>query len=54
MPLAFIDERLIAIVVERRALALFVVCHAVLGDSIPNSVDERLGPLLAVAFEQDW
>ena len=33
-------------VFERRALALFVVCHAVSGDSIPNSVDERLGSLL--------
>ena len=33
-------------VFERRALALFVVCHAVSGDSIPNSVDVRLGSLL--------
>ena len=41
-------------VFERRALALFVVCHSVSGDSIPNSVAERLGLLLAVAFEQDW
>ena len=54
MPLAFIDERLIAIVVERRALALFVVFHAIAGNSIPNFVDERLGPLHAVALEQDW
>ena len=41
-------------VFERRALALFVVCHAIAGNSIPNSVDVRLGLLLAVAFEQDW
>ena len=33
-------------VFERRALALFVVCHAVSGNSIPNSVDERLSFLL--------
>ncbi len=33
-------------VFERRALALFVVCHAVSGNSIPNPVDERLRLLL--------
>ena len=33
-------------VFERRAPAFCVVCHVVSGDSIPNSVDERLGPLL--------
>ena len=33
-------------VFERRALAFCVVCHVVSGNSIPNSVDVRLGPLL--------
>ena len=41
-------------VFERRAPAFCVVCHVVSGNSIPNSVDVRLGLLLAVAFEQDW
>ena len=30
-------------VFERRALAFGIVCHAVSGDSIPNSLDVRLG-----------
>ena len=30
-------------VFERRTLALFVVCHAVSGNSIPYSINERLG-----------
>ena len=30
-------------VFERRALAFGIVCHAVSGNSIPNSVDVRLG-----------
>lgn len=30
-------------VFRSNALSLFVVCHAVSGNSIPNSVDERLG-----------
>ena len=30
-------------VFERRALAFCVVCHAVSGNSIPNSIDVRLG-----------
>ena len=30
-------------ILQRRALAFGIVCHAVSGNSIPNSLDERLG-----------